>query len=284
MPVTIGATPTELNFNDSTPAPPPGKLNVKWQVGSAYPDPNNGNQVRDGSAYVDDGGVNAQTGTSYTIVADDNRKLVTLDNGAAVAVTITAAATLGDGFKCSVENLGAGIVTLTPASGTIDGAGSLDLDQNQGVSIWSDGTNFYTVRGIGGSGGSGSVPAATTAAITTASLATNASESGSVTVFKSFLLLKIQFSCKARVELYSTAAARDADASRVWGTIPTLYAQNELICDVQMSSGSGTWIMSPSAPGFNADATRSTTIYYRITNLDTAQAVTATLTALQMES
>ena len=32
--------------------------------------------------------VNAQTGTTYTLVADDNGKLVTLSNAAAIAVTI----------------------------------------------------------------------------------------------------------------------------------------------------------------------------------------------------
>lgn len=229
------------------------------------------------------GNVNAQTGTSYTIISADNRKLVTLNNAAAVAVTITAAATLGNLFVCWIENLGAGIVTLSPASGTIDGSASLALTQNQGVSIWSDGANLWTERGMS-AGGGGSVPIATTKAITTASLATGASESGSIAVFKSFLLLEVQYSCKARVRLYSTASARDNDASRAWGTIPTLYAQNELISDTQMSSGAGTWAMSPAAIGFNSDTTRTTTIYYRITNLDTTQAVTITLTVLQMES
>lgn len=224
------------------------------------------------------GNVNAQTGTSYTIVSGDNRKLITFNNAAAVTVSLTSAATLGNLFICWVENLGAGAVTIS----TVDG-GSLVLSQNQGASIWSDGTSFFSERGMG-SGGGGAVPSATTKTITTASLATNASESGSTTIFKSFMLLKVQYSCKARVELYSTAAARDADASRAWGTIPTLYAQNELISDTQESAGAATWVMSPAALGFNADSTRTTTIYYRITNLDTAQAVTVTFTVLQMES
>jgi len=306
------------------------------------------------------GNVNAQTGTSYTIVAADNRKLVTFENSSPVTAILTSAASLGNLFVCWVENLGAGTVTITPSTGAIDGAASLALAQNQGTSIWSDGSNFFTERGMGSGGGGGvssldgitgavvlspgnaisvtdnspstgdieiasptfvasgashapgsvpdpgatagttrllredaswqvpsgggSSPSATTATITTASLATGASESGSVAIFRSFMLLEVQYSCKARVELYATAAARTADASRAWGTIPTLYAQNELISDTQESTGAATWVMSPAALGFNADSPRTTTIYYRVANLDTPQAVTITLTVLQMES
>lgn len=100
-------------------------------------------------------GVNAQTGTSYTIVASDSGKLVTLNSASAVAVSITAAATLGSTFQCPIENLGAGTVTLTPASGTIDGASSLTLSQNQGIALYSDGSNFFTQRGAASGGGAG---------------------------------------------------------------------------------------------------------------------------------
>lgn len=345
MPVTEGANPTEINLNGTTPAIPAGRAGVKWQAGSPYPDPNvPGGQVRDVSAYADDGGVNEQMGTSYTLVEADNRKLVYFDNASSppesIAVAISPSADLGSTFFCWLENRSEGSATLTPdGSETIDGASSLALGQDEGVMLFSDGSNLFTSRGKGGtgsfaaggdlsgsgssqtvvglqgvaldagtvgspsdgdvisydnasgkykatapSGGGGAVPSRSTAGITTGSLATNASESGSVSIFKGFEVLEIQFSCKARVRLYSTADARDADASRAWGTIPTLYAQNELICDVQKSDGSGTWVMSPAALGFNVDSPVTDEIYYRITNLDTAQAVTTTFTVLQMES
>lgn len=129
-------------------------------------------------------------------------------------------------------------------------------------------------------------PSRSSYAKTTATLATNASESGSFAVAKSFYLLTITFSCKARVTLYSTAAAQSADASRAWGTVPLEYTEHEVICDVQVATGSFpfTWIMSPAAVGFNADGTPSTSIYYKITNLDTSQAVTITLAALPLET
>ena len=123
---------TVINLNDSTPAAPAGKKNVKWQGDALDP--------RDVSAYVDDGGVNAQSGTSYTVDETDNRKLVNFNNASAVAVAITASATLGNGFFCWLENLGSGTVTLTPdGSETIDGASSLTLDQDQGLMLFSDG-------------------------------------------------------------------------------------------------------------------------------------------------
>jgi hypothetical protein len=137
-----------------------------------------------------------------------------------------------------------------------------------------------------GKGGGGAVPARTTATITTSVLATNASQSGSVTLTQSFTLLQITFSCNARVELYSTSAFQVADASRAWGTLPTAYAQNGLCCDVQVSSGTMpvTWTMSPAAPGFNADSVPSGTIYYKITNVAASRAVTITLTYVETES
>lgn len=59
----------------------------------------------------------------------------------------------GAGWFYFAENRGAGTVTITPTTSTIDGAASLALTTNQGVLIVSDGTNYFTMRGIGGGGG-----------------------------------------------------------------------------------------------------------------------------------
>src|SRR5215469_14457062 len=113
-------------------------------------------------------GVNAQTGTTYTIQPVDQTKLLTFNNASPVAVTLPAASTtnFGVGSIFTVKNLGAGIVTITPASGTIDNAANIKLSQGQGTEIYSDGTNFWT-QGGAGSGGlinqiSGQVPIANT--------------------------------------------------------------------------------------------------------------------------
>ena len=109
------------------------------------------------------GGINKQLGTSYTIVSSDAGKLITLNNASPVAVTLNP---LSSTFFCGLENLGVGLVTITPSIGTIDGASSLTLIQYQGVLLYCDGSNYFTSRGrdsimIGdsGSGGlSGNVP------------------------------------------------------------------------------------------------------------------------------
>lgn len=106
-------------------------------------------------------GVNKQTVTTYTILASDQGKLVTFLNALAIAVTLPQAGTSSfiSGFMFFLENRGAGTLTLTPTVSTIDGATSLALAQNQGVMVVSDGTNWFTMRGIGGGGGGGSTTA-----------------------------------------------------------------------------------------------------------------------------
>lgn len=97
--------------------------------------------------------VNAQTGTTYTVLASDFGKLVTLSNASAVAVTLpqAATATFPAGWHADFVNLGAGTVTITPTTSTIDGAASLTLSTNEGVHVVSDGTNYIAVRGrLGG--------------------------------------------------------------------------------------------------------------------------------------
>lgn len=59
--------------------------------------------------------INLQTGTSYTLQASDNGKVVELGNAAAITLTVPSG--LGNGFNCTIVQTGAGQVTLS-ASGT----------------------------------------------------------------------------------------------------------------------------------------------------------------------
>lgn len=85
--------------------------------------------------------VNKQTGTTYTVLNVDRARLVTLTNGSAVSVTLPR---FSNGWYVWVQNRGVGTVTITPSSGTIDGAGTLTLATNQGVLLATDGTNYFT--------------------------------------------------------------------------------------------------------------------------------------------
>ena len=63
--------------------------------------------------------INAQTGTTYTLVAGDAGKLVTLDNAAAITLTVPqdSDATIPVGTYVDVMQLGAGQVTVVAGSG-----------------------------------------------------------------------------------------------------------------------------------------------------------------------
>ena len=92
--------------------------------------------------------INAQTGTSYTVLNSDNGKKVTFSNGSAVAVTLPQAGSNGNfraGWEATFVNQGAGLATITPATSTIDGLSSgFVLQQYQGVTITSNGTHYFS--------------------------------------------------------------------------------------------------------------------------------------------
>jgi len=98
-------------------------------------------------------GVNAQSGSSYTISGSDYGLLVTIGNSSAIAVTVAQAgqAQFPQGWWCYVENrfnTNNNLLTITPTVSTIDGASSLAIPPGSGVYLISDGTNWYTERGM----------------------------------------------------------------------------------------------------------------------------------------
>ena len=140
----LGTTTTVLHGNASG-APTFGAVNLATDVTGSLPTP-----------------VNAQTGTSYTFLSTDIGGIVTFSNASAVAVTLPqATGSFGAGSTILVENKGVGTVTITPTTSNIDGSSTLALTTNQGVVLISDGTNYTTMRGIGG-GASGLTVGTTT--------------------------------------------------------------------------------------------------------------------------
>lgn len=93
-------------------------------------------------------GINAQTGASYTFVAQDSTRVTTFSNASAVAVTLPAGTTanFGAGAVFSAKNIGAGTVTITCSSCTINATGTpaatLQLVIGQGADLYSDGVNY----------------------------------------------------------------------------------------------------------------------------------------------
>ncbi len=102
--------------------------------------------------------INAQTGTSYTVLDSDRGKLVTLSNGSAIAVTLPqagAASSFITGWWGDFYTGGVGTVTITPTTSTINGASTLVLTTGQSAHCVSNGTNYFCE--VGKSAGSGTV-------------------------------------------------------------------------------------------------------------------------------
>jgi hypothetical protein len=66
---------------------------------------------------------NAQTGTTYTLVAGDSGKLVTSSNGSAVTVTIPTGV-FAAGEQINIQSIGVGLTTISGASVTITSTGA----------------------------------------------------------------------------------------------------------------------------------------------------------------
>jgi hypothetical protein len=109
--------------------------------------------------YAPGANVRAVTGTSDTILASDNGGLVTYNNASAVAVTLPQGGSAGfpdNGFVLMVANYGAGAVTITPTTSTINyagtvGASAMTLNQGQSAIIALDGSGNYNALVIGAS-------------------------------------------------------------------------------------------------------------------------------------
>lgn len=93
------------------------------------------------------GVIKPQVGTSYAFIAGDRSKVITHSNAAAIADALPQAGTTGfpAGWFVDVKNVGVGVVTITPATSTIDGAATLTLAKGQAFRLVSDGTNYFTL-------------------------------------------------------------------------------------------------------------------------------------------
>jgi hypothetical protein len=142
LPIAQGGTGT------ASPALIPG---TNITISGSWP-----NQTINSSGGSGLGGVSVKS-AGYNIASGDNGTLVALSTG---SFTFTLPTTPPSStWTVFVENYGTGTLTLAPGgSADIDGsASSLSLTQNQGVVVFTDGTNYFTERGLGSGGGGGGV-------------------------------------------------------------------------------------------------------------------------------
>ncbi len=88
--------------------------------------------------------VNAQVGTTYTVVMSDRNKIVQINNAGAVTINILSAVTAGSGFTFDLSIRGGGTAAISATAGNIDGAASLSLASGLGLTFSSDGANWFT--------------------------------------------------------------------------------------------------------------------------------------------
>jgi len=102
--------------------------------------------------------VNAQTGTTYTLVLTDAGKQVTMTNASASVFTVppNSSVAFTIGTRVQVVQLGAGAVTLTAGSGvTVSSLStSLAMAQYQVATLIKTATDVW-VANLGGSSGGG---------------------------------------------------------------------------------------------------------------------------------
>lgn len=95
--------------------------------------------------------INAQTGTSYTLVLADADYLVTLSNGSAITLTVPTNASVAfpTGTRIDLAQLGAGQVTVAGAGGvTVNAKLGLKISAQYGrVLLEKYGTNLWLLSG-----------------------------------------------------------------------------------------------------------------------------------------
>lgn len=122
----------------------------------------------------------------------------------------------------------------------------------------------------------------TTASASTSSIADGASADIQITGFKSYMLMSIEVDAACWVTVYTSTAARTADASRPSYQDP--LPGSGVIAEV-IFAASGTQVITPSLLGFNDEATPTTDIYLKVENQSGATAaITVTLKLLQLEA
>src|SRR6516164_2441909 len=93
-------------------------------------------------------GVSVKT-ADYPVALTDFAFLLVMNSASAHTFTLPASVPL-NGFLVYFQNIGTGVATIARNGNNIDGAAAnLTLKNGQGCMVGSDGTSWYTERGLG---------------------------------------------------------------------------------------------------------------------------------------
>ena len=105
------------------------------QIGTTSP--NSGSSANTNSTYGQGAftsGIALPSVASYTVNNTDYQGIIIFNTASAIAVSLNSA--VATNFTCTILNIGSGAITLTPTTGTVNGAGSLSLAPSQGVTVF----------------------------------------------------------------------------------------------------------------------------------------------------
>ena len=183
------------------------------------------------------------------------------------------------------STLGGGSFTV-PTAGIVTSNGTTLTGASYGTNSYllaSTGTGLTWVNPatLGGSGGSGGASSRTTIQ-GTATIAAGATANLTLVGFKGYALYKVGTTVGgAWVRIYSSKAARTADASRLQTVDPSTSG---VIAEVITTSNNPV-VITPGVIGFNDETTPTTDIELAVTNTNaTSGAFTVSLTLVKLES
>jgi hypothetical protein len=160
------------------------------------------------------------------------------------------------------------------ATGSIGATGAPGIQGATGVAGSNGATGYAGATGIGAT-------SRTTANITTGSLGNAVTANANITGFKGYNLYTISTTAAAWVRIYTSVAARTADASRTQGNDPNPGAG--VLAEV-ITTGNQIIVMSPGVVCFNNESPPTTNIPIAVTNNSGGPAaITVELTILQTE-
>lgn len=220
-----------------------------------------------------------------SVVADTSADTLTLIAGSGISLTTNATNDSITIANTSSVNSFSTIAVSGQSNVIADSsADTLTFVAGTGISITTNasGDSITITNTVSGGGGGGAISSRGAVNGTSASLANGATGSIDITGFKGYALYKIETSAAAWVRLYTSDAARTADASRLEGADPAVDAG--VITEV-ITTGASTVIIAPGVFGFNDEASPTTTIPIAVTNKSgSTAAITVTLTILQLEA
>ncbi len=207
---------------------------------------------------------------AFTFPATDGtigQVLATNGSGTLAWTTITGGGGGTDISTASINDL-ADVTVSSPSPGQV-------LKWNG--SAWINDTDA-----TGGGGGGGTLSTRTTRSVTTGSIANGASANATITGFSSYALLSIQTSAAAWVTVYTTTAARTADASRAITDDP--IPGGGVIAEI-ITTGAQTQSFTPGVFGYNDESSPTTDIQIKVVNRSgSTAAITVTVKLLQLEA